>query len=491
MATKHIAVIGSGFSGISAACELARQGMRVTVYEKNESAGGRASAFTKDGFMFDMGPSWYWMPDVFEWFFEKFGKRVEDYYRLERLDPSYRIYFGKNDVVDIPAGVEPLKDLFEQIEPGAASKLQEFLDDAKYKYDVGVKELIYQPCHSVMEFADRRLLKALFSIQLFSSLRTEIYKKVRHPKLRAVLEFPSYFLGALPQNTPALYSILNYADMVLGTWYPVGGFVKVIEGMVRVAEELGVEFKYNSPVRSIITVGSVATGVLVNDDVFMHDGVVSSADYHHSERVLLPDGLRNYNENFWQAKTFAPSCIIFYLGVKGKVKNLLHHNLFFDNSFEQFASDIYTTPKWSENPLFYVCCPSKTDSTVAPEGDENVFVLIPVAPGLTDTQEIRDQYFTTVLQRLENHTGENIRERIVVNECFAPTDFIDRYNSYKANAYGLANTLFQTAVFKPKMRNKYIRNLLYTGQLTVPGPGVPPSLISGHIAANEMIKIVA
>jgi len=334
-------------------------------------------------------------------------------------------------------------------------------------------------------------MKAIFSIQLFSSLRKEIHKKVTHPKLRSILEFPSYFLGALPENTPALYSILNYADMALGTWYPVGGFVKVIEGMVRVAEELGVEFKYHSPVRSIITVGSVATGVLVNDDVFMHDGVVSSADYHHTEKYLLSEGQRNYNEEYWQSKTFAPSCIIFYLGVKGKVQNLLHHNLFFDNSFEQFANDIYTKPQWSENPLFYVCCPSKTDTTVAPEGDENVFVLVPVAPGLTDTQEIRDSYFAKVMQRLESHTGENIRERIVVNECFAPKDFIARYNSFKSNAYGLANTLFQTAIFKPKMRNKHVRNLLYTGQLTVPGPGVPPSLISGHVAANEMIKVLA
>lgn len=490
MASQHIAVIGSGFSGISAACELARQGRQVTVYEKNESPGGRASSFSKEGFMFDMGPSWYWMPDVFEWFFAKFGKRVQDYYQLVRLDPSYRIYFGQNDVMDVPAGTDALKALFERKETGAGARLHEFLEDARYKYEVGVQELIYQPCHSLLEFADRRLLKALFSIQLFSSLRTEIYKKVQHPQLRSILEFPSYFLGALPSNTPALYSILNYADMALGTWYPLGGFVKVIEGMVSVAEELGVNFRYHSPVQSIITNSSAAKGVRVEGKDFLHDGIVCSADYHHAEMNLLPTNARNYNEDYWQKKTFAPSCIIFYLGVRGRVKNLLHHNLFFDQSFERFANDIYRTPQWSENPLFYVCCPSKTDSSVAPEGDENLFVLIPVAPGLEDTEVVRNHYFSSVIKRLEVYTGESIRERISVRECFAPQDFRQRYNSYKSNAYGLANTLFQTAVFKPKMRNKQIKNLLYTGQLTVPGPGVPPSLISGHVAANEMCKIL-
>lgn len=488
---KRIAVIGSGFSGISAACELASKGCAVDVFEKNESIGGRASVFRDSGFMFDMGPSWYWMPDVFEWFFAKYGKHPKDYYELVRVSPSYRVFFDKNSSVDVPADVDSLCNLFEEWECGSAEKLREFLRDAEYKYSVGVKELIYQPCNSVFEFVDSRMLKALFSIQLFTSLRKEIESKFSHPYIKMLLEFPSYFLGALPNNTPALYSILNYADIVLGTWYPMGGFGKVIDGMASVATEQGVKFHCNAAVTKIINQGNGSVSIVVNGETHTYDGVVSSADYEHTERMLLTDSNRNYKAEYWDTKVFAPSCIIFYCGIKGKVKNLLHHNLFFDTSFEEFARDIYTTPQWSENPLFYTCVPSKTDSSVAPDGDENVFILVPVAPGLTDTEEIRSRYFDAVIARLESHTGESIRERIYVKHTFAPQDFVRRYNSYKGNAYGLANTLFQTAVFKPKLRNKSIPRLVYAGQLTVPGPGVPPSIISGHVAANELLQHIS
>jgi len=487
---KEVIVIGSGFSGISAACALAQKGYKVTVMEKNESAGGRCSVFTQDGFVFDMGPSWYWMPDVFEWFFQTYGSSVPQQYDLKQLDPGYRIYFGQNEVVDIPASLDALHQLFEKLEPGSSAQLKKFLDDAAYKYKVGMQDLVFRPCNSIMEFADLRMVKALFSMQLFTSLRSEVYGKFKNDRIRKILEFPVYFLGALPSNTPALYSILNYADLALGTWYPMGGMYKIIEGMVRVAEGLGVQFHYHSNVERIIVQNGTATGVIVNGKTFSADAVVGAADYHHIEQKLLDEQYRNYSAEYWDKKVFAPSSIIFYLGVKGRVNKLLHHNLFFDQSFEQFADEIYTHPRWPEQPLFYTSAPSKTDPSVAPEGDENLFILIPVAAGLEDTEEIREKYYHLVMDRLEAFCGEEIRSRVVVKRSFAPRDFVSRYNACRGNAYGLANTLTQTAVFKPKMRNKKVRNLVYAGQLTVPGPGVPPSLISGYVAAGEVEKLV-
>lgn len=486
--TKKAIVIGAGFSGLSAACELAKNGIDVTVFEKNESAGGRASVFSEDGFTFDMGPSWYWMPDIFEWFFDQYGKQPTDFYELVRLDPGYRIFFSKNEIIDIPASRENLEALFESIEPGSAIQLKKFLEDAAVKYELSMRDFIFKPCNSVLEFADRRILKNMFRMQLFSSLGKEVDRKFKDERLRKILKFPVYFLGALPSNTPALYSILNYADLVLGTWYPMGGMYKIIEGMQKIAEELGVKFKFNSPVEEIVTQNGIVEGIITQNQFILSDYVIASADYQHVEKKMLEEKEKNYSEEYWDKKVFAPSCLIYFLGIKGRVKNLLHHNLFFDQSFEVFADEIYKSPRWPSNPLFYVSAPTKTDDSVAPEGDENLFILIPVAPGLVDSQEIREKYFSLVMHRLELFTGENIRERIIVKKSFASSDFKRRYNAYKGNAYGLANTLMQTAIFKPSMRNKKLRNLFYTGQLTIPGPGVPPAIISGHIAAKEVLK---
>ncbi|MFN3940789.1 MAG: phytoene desaturase family protein, partial [Chitinophagales bacterium] len=395
--SKHIIVIGSGFSGLSAACALAKQGYRVTVLEKNESAGGRASVFSADGFTFDMGPSWYWMPDVFEWFFAQYNAKPSDFYHLDRLDPSYRIYFGKEDITDIPARLDALYALFEQLEEGSSLQLKKFLDDAAYKYKVGMQELVFKPCHSVFEFADLRLLKALFSIQLFTSIEQEIRSKFKNDKLRKILEFPVYFLGALPSNTPALYSILNYADLVLGTWYPQGGMGMIVKGMVQVAERLGVEFKFQSAVTEVLQNGNRAVGVKCNGSEIACDGIIAAADYHHIEQNVLSENQRNYSAKYWDKKIMAPGSIIFYLGVRGRVKNLLHHNLFFDKPFALFANEIYTDPQWPSQPLFYTCVPSITDASVAPSDCENLFILIPVAPGLVDTDEIINRYYSIVM----------------------------------------------------------------------------------------------
>ncbi|MBL6447990.1 phytoene desaturase [Fulvivirga sp. 29W222] len=488
MTKTNIAIIGAGFAGISAACCLAKAGCTVTVYEKNESPGGRARKFEADGFTFDMGPSWYWMPDVFEKFFNRFGKSTSDYYDLIRLDPSYKVLFDQNDVVDIPTAPDDIYALFEKLEPGSSRQLKLFLKEAAYKYEVGINDLVYKPGRSVKEFIDKRLLLGIFKLHVFQSIASYIRKHFTNPRLIQLLEFPILFLGAMPSKTPALYSLMNYADIALGTWYPKGGMFKIVEGMVSLAESLGVEFKYNSPVSSIVMEGSKAKSLIVNSTEYIHDYIIGGADYHHIEQNLLPKNYRKYDEKYWNKRDMAPSSLIFYLGINKKLKNLLHHNLFFDEEFEQHAKDIYVTPRWPHKPLFYTCIASKTDKGCAPEGMENVFILIPVAPGLEDNDEVRERYFNLTISRMESLTGESIKEHIIYKRSYAHSNFIEDYHAFKGNAYGLANTLKQTAILKPSINNRKVQNLFYTGQLTVPGPGVPPSIISGQVVASEIIN---
>jgi len=485
---KKIAVIGSGFAGLSAASHLAREGYAVTVFEKNASAGGRARKFEAQGFTFDMGPSWYWMPDVFERYFAAFGKKPSDYYTLERLSPSYRIYYSKDDVLDIPASIEGLCNLFDQLEPGSSKNLLKFLEEGKYKYNIGINELVYKPGLSLMELADPKLMTGVFKLHVFQSISTYIRKYFKEKKLVQLLEFPVLFLGATPQNTPALYSLMNYADMALGTWYPQGGMHKIIEGMVQLATELGVTFEFSSSVKRLELNAVKAKGVIVNDTFRPFDYIVAGADYHHVEQHLIPEGYRTYSENYWQKRTMAPSSLIFYVGLNKKIEGVLHHTLFFDQDFVKHAEEIYEKPQWPTQPQFYISCPSKTDPTVAPHGHENIFFLIPVAPGLKDDEQTRERYFNMVVDRFEQMTGQSIRSNIVFKRSYAHNDFISDYNAFKGNAYGLANTLMQTANLKPSIVNKKINNLFYTGQLTVPGPGVPPSLISGQVVAGELVK---
>ncbi len=485
---SRVAVIGSGFAGLSAACFLAKEGFDVTIFEKNESAGGRARKFQSNGFTFDMGPSWYWMPDVFEKFFQCFDKSVSDYYSLERLDPSYRVVYSKNDALDIPAGVDALCKMFDRLEPGSSKQLLRFLEEGKVKYDLGVNKLVYNPGTSLTEFFDVDLMKGVFSMHVFQSISTYIRKFFKDPRLIQLLEFPVLFLGAKPENTPALYSLMNYADMVLGTWYPTGGMHKIIDGMVSLAQSLGVKMEFNSAVQRIDVEGTKAKGILVKNTLREFDYIVASADYHHVEQHLLPETHRNYSEAYWQKRVMAPSSLIFYLGINKKIDNLLHHTLFFDQDFKVHAKEIYDDPQWPSSPQFYVSCTSQSDSTVAPEGCENIFILVPVAPGLQDSEMIREKYFDVILSRFETIMGQDIRSHIIFKRSYAHADFIGDYNAFKGNAYGLANTLLQTANLKPSILNKNVTNLFYAGQLTVPGPGVPPSLISGQVVAKELIK---
>ena len=488
-------IIGSGFAGLSAACFMAKAGWHVTVVEKNEQPGGRARQLKIDGFKFDMGPSWYWMPDVFERFFNQFNKTVVDYYELTRLDPSYRIYW-ENDITNVPADYSALKNVFETIEEGSGDKLDVFLEEAAYKYKTGMNKLVFKPGLSIIEFFDTDLLKGIFKLDVFTSIKKHVKKYFKHPHIQQLLEFPVLFLGALPENIPALYSLMNYADIKGGTWLPKGGIYSIANGMYKLAAELGVQFYFNQNVTKIEIESNLATKVVAeNSDktvsIYNADVVIGNADYHYIENNLLPAKYRNYSEEYWDKKTMAPSCILFYVGLNKKLENICHHSLFFDVSFEHHAKEIYDTKQWPDEPLFYVSASSVTDNETAPPGCENLFFLIPVAAGLEgDTEELREYYFNKIISRFEKRINQQVRKYIVVKKSFAGSNFVYDYNAYKGNAYGLANTLMQTAILKPSIRNKKVKNLFYTGQLTVPGPGVPPALISGEVVAKYVITLL-
>lgn len=486
---QRVIVIGSGFAGLSAATQLAHQGYDVTILEKNSVPGGRARVFSEQGFTFDMGPSWYWMPDVFDDYFARFGKKTSDYYQLVRLDPSYKVIFGPGQQVDLPANMKALRALFESIEPGAAVQLDEFLRQAAYKYEVGIKKFVWKPSRKVSEFLSLKLLYDVTRLDVFQSFASHVRKFFKDPRLLQLVEFPILFLGATAEKTPAMYSLMNYAEMTLGTWYPMGGMHEIVRGMVKLAEEKGVKIILNQNVRHIAVEKGEATRVLTAEGTYEGDIVVAGADYHHVDSQLLAEPYQNYPEAYWDKRVMAPSSILYYLGVNKRVPHLTHHNLFFDEDFALHSHEIYEEPKWPSRPLFYVSAPSKTDPSVAPEGCENLFVLIPVAPGLTDdTEEVREKYYNLVMERLEAYVGEAIRPHVVYKKSYAHADFREDYNAFKGNAYGLANTLRQTAILKPSLKNKKVKNLYYTGQLTVPGPGVPPSLISGLVVAKEVEK---
>ncbi len=482
---KKVAIIGSGFSALSSACYLAKAGNDVTVYEKNSEIGGRARRYEKDGFTFDIGPTWYWMPDVFEKFFADFGRHPKDYYTIERLDPGYEVYFDKGHSFKISGKVEEIVELFEKEEKGAGNKLTVFLKQASDNYDIAVKDIVYRPGVSPLELITPQTIARLHL--LLTNIQGQIRRKIKSKKLRKVLEFPVLFLGAKPSKTPALYNFMNWADFGLGTWHPKGGMYNVVLGIKKLAEELGVKFETNANVEQITLENGSATGLRIRGNQLPADIVLSGADYHHTES-LLDIKYRQYSEGYWSRRTFAPSSLLFYVGFGKKLKNVSHHTLFFDTDFEAHAVSIYDKPEWPKDPLFYASFASMTDDKLAPEGQEAATFLIPLAPDLEDTEEARQRYFDIILTRLEQLTGQELKNSILFSKSYCVNDFKEDYNSYKGNAYGLANILTQTAFLRPRIKSKKVKNLFFTGQLTVPGPGVPPALISGKIASESIMK---
>ena len=484
---ESVVVVGSGFGGLSTACYLAQAGADVTVLEKNEQLGGRASRLERDGFRFDMGPSWYLMPDVFEHFFADFGKHPSEYYGLTRLDPHYRIFFKDGDRVDMVPDLEENRRTFESYEPGAAEAFDDYLQKSKRNYQIGMDHFVYTDRPNLRDYVDPDVLRYSWGLSLVGSMQGHVEDYFDHPKLQQIMQYTLVFLGGAPTNTPALYNLMSHVDFNLGVYYPEGGLGGVVDGIVELAEELGVTFHTDAEVREIRGRRG-AFVVRTDDDAFFPDVVVSDADYAHTEQELLPPEKRQYSADYWDSRTYAPSAFLLYLGVEGDVEELAHHTLVLPTDWNEHFDRIFEDPEWPDDPAYYLCVPSKTDDTVAPEGHSNLFALVPIAPGLEDTPEIRRQYRDLVLDDIAENTGVDIRDRIVLEESFCIDDLADRYNSRQGTALGLAHTLTQTALLRPPHASTKVDGLYFTGSYTTPGIGVPMCLISGRLTAESVGK---
>jgi len=485
MKKKKIVIIGSGFSSLAASCYLAKAGFNVQLLEKNKEIGGRARQKKKNGFVFDIGPTFYWMPDVFESFFDDFNKKPSDYYQLKRLNPAYQVYFGENDSISISDSLNEIKNVFENLEPGSGKALDKFMNKAENNYQIAIEDLVYKPGENILELVTPTTISRIDNF--FRTIKGQVASYVSNPKLRKIMEFPVLFLGAKPENTPSFYNFMNYADFKLGTWHPMGGMYKVVEALTDLAQELGVNIRTDSAIVNIRVRNNKVEGVETQEHFYPCDILLSGADYHHTES-LLPKVNRQYSEKYWNKKVFAPSALLFFVGISKKLKNISHHTLFFDTDFDEHAKTIYDTKKWADKPLFYASFPSVTDSNSAPKEKDCGIFLIPIAPDVEDTEAIREKYFNQIIKRFEKITGQEILSFIQFKESYCVNDFKSDYNSYKGNAYGLANTLMQTHVLRPRLRSKKVSNLFFCGQLTVPGPGVPPSLISGKVVSDLIVK---
>jgi phytoene desaturase len=487
---KKSIVIGGGIGGLATACLLARKGYAVQLFEKNEKVGGVANQFEAEGFTFDMGPSWYLMPDVWQNFFSLIGERVEDHLDLIKLSPSYRIYFkGTGRQIDMFSDVERDLSTFEELEPGSGAKLKEYLELSKHQYEIAIAGFMYKNYDTVLDFINKETAIEGRKLEVFSRMSDYVEKFFKSDEVQKIMEYQLVFLGSSPYNTPALYNIMSHIDFSMGVYYPRGGIYAIVQALKSIGEKLGVEYFVNAPVERILTGVRRARGVRLSDgSEYSADIVVANANIQHVESKLLSRPHRSYSERYWNTRTLAPSAFILYLGLKDKVPGLAHHNLLFSKDWRQNFREIFDEPQWPSDPSMYVCAPSVTEDDVAPPGQENLFVLVPTAPGLNAADGQLEAYAQRVLATLERELNiPNLRERIVYQRIFWGNDFEARYNNFRGSALGLAHTIMQTAILRPNNVSKKLKNLYYVGANTNPGIGMPICLISAELAYKRII----
>ncbi len=486
MAKKKIFIIGSGFGGLCTAALLAKDGHNVTVIEKNARMGGRAMTFDHKGYHFDMGPSWYLMPEVFETFFGLFGKNISDYLSLVPLDPMYRMFFSPSEHIDIHRDLARNLQNFEKLEKGASTAIQKYLDNAQVQYEVAMKHFLYTEFRSFLDFIKPELFTIGNKVDVFKNLQDHIAQYTKDPRLQKILGYTMVFLGGSPSNTPALYSLMSHVDYNLGVFYPNGGFGALADAFIKLGSEYGVTYKVSEPVEQIVSNGTKVTHIHTSHGHYEADIVIANADYQHVESKLLAEKDKSYSDAYWKSRTVAPSAYIIHAAVKGRVENLLHHNLMLTNDWEKHFDNIFTHPGWPKKPSYYVSCPTKTDTTLAPKGCDILFILVPVASGLDDSDMLRETYYEKIMDDLEKHTKSSIRDKIVYSRIYSQRDFTADYNAYKGTALGLAHTLKQTALFRPRMKSTKLKNLYYVGQYTQPGIGVPIAVISSQLVVKRI-----
>ena len=483
-------IIGGGIGGLATAAMLAKSGYDVTLLEKNEQLGGRASVRKIGGFTFDMGPSWYLMPEIFEHWFELMGEKVSDHLNLVRLEPSYRVIFeGRSKPVDIYSDLERDSKTVEALEPGAAKKLKAYLAVSKKKYEIATQRFLYKNYSGLTDFLAVDMITEGPKLSIFSSMNTYVSRHFKTIEMQQLLQYTLVFLGSSPYSTPALYSLMSHVDFVQGVYYPMGGFGSLVNAMVTIGRQAGATYRTDTPVARILASNGQATGVVLESgETIQADIVISNTDPYHTETKLLAPKERSYSDRYWAKRTLAPSALLIYLGVEGRVPELTHHNLRFSRDWRHNFKQIFDEPAWPDNPSIYISAASVTDPTVAPKNHENLMILVPIAAKLNYTEAELESYSEKVITLLAHEFKiPDLGSRIVVKELFSVKDFESRYNAQGGTALGLAHTLFQTAVFRTDTVSKKLSNLYYVGASTNPGIGVPICLISAELVYKRLI----
>lgn len=489
--SKKVVIIGAGVGGLATACILGQAGYKVTIYEKNSQAGGRAGTFTAEGFTFDTGPSWYLMPDVFEHFFELLGENAGELLKLKRLEPSYRVFYKDKlfGAVDIFGELERDGSTLEALEPGARNKLRGYLEKSTYQYNLAMNRFLYKNYDSLADFFTPDMLLRSLRLNVFTTMQKYVSRHFSSAEVQKIMQYPLVFLGASPNNAPALYSLMSHIDFKQGTFYPEGGMYKLTETLVALAKARGVNIICDTPVAAISANGGKAMGVILKDGSRIEaDIVISNADIAHTELELLKPQYRSYSDRYFSKRTMAPGALLLYLGVKKEFPNLSHHNLVFSQDWSANFKAIFETKRWPGDPSFYVCNPSKTNSGVAPKKHENLFVLVPI-PARTDYKEQElEKYSEWILNTMERVMHlDSLKENIVYKKIYCSKNFQEEFNSYQGSALGFAHTLRQTAVFRPSNKSKKLSNLFYVGAGTTPGIGLPMCLISAQLVYKRLI----
>ncbi len=487
---EKVIVIGGGLSGLATAALLAKDGYRVTVLEKNSTLGGRARIFHEKGFTFDMGPSWYLMPDVFERFFAKFGKKPTDLMDLCRLDPQYAVFFEEGKSVSISKDINKNLEMFEGLEPGSRSRLAKYFKLSKDIYTIAADKksgFVYKYFGSILNFLDLGLIKLFIRVFIFESFGGLVRKFTKSTKIFKILGYPTVFLGGSPDNLPAFYTMMSHVDFDLGGWYPMGGIGKLADAIADIGKSYGVEFLTDAEVIKIEKdKNKKIKKVITKNEEHEADIFVNTADLQHFETQLLEKNDQTFSKKYFEKQVMAPATLLIYLGISSKVPKLEHHNLVLYESWPEHFRQIFENPKWPTQPSYYVCAPSKTDTSVAPPGSENLFILVPIAPGLDDSGKDAETLAEWTICDLEKVVGYEFSKDIVYKRVYSIKDMQADYHAYMGTAFAQSQTLWQTAYFRPHNKSKKLTNLYYAGHYTQPGIGMPMVLISAEFAANRI-----
>lgn len=492
MSQKKVIVIGAGYGGMAIANLLGKAGYSVVVLEKNDEPGGRIAVIKKDGYVFDIGPSWYLMPEVFEQYYSLFDASANERLELIRFTPGYKVFFDDKPEVFIQGDVGKDKAVFEAIEPGAGKKLEDYVRRSSIAYHLAVKQFLYNNFSSPKDLVSWQVIKnAHRMIPLaLGNLDRYVSRYFKDQRLKQLLEYHMVFLGSSPFQAPAIYTLMSHLDFISGVYYPKRGMLSLVDDMKALGTEYDITYRCATSVKRIVTNDGLSTGVeLENGEIIDADIVVSNADLYHTETKLLDETARSFGESYWKKRQPGPGALLVSLGIKGVLPELVHHNLYFVDDWRGNFKAIYEDQSVPSAPSMYVCNPTKTDPFLAPDGNENVFILIPLPAGVSLDDKQEEDIANKAVAQFSKVSGiGDLESRIVTKHIFGPDDFKDRFNAWDYNAFGGESHLLRQSIFmRTPNQSKKIKNLYYVGAGTLPGIGLPMCLIGAELTYKKIV----